>query len=248
VVDTVVASTPAPAQPLVRHAVESAGTAVAAVTQPVSDAVPSGAVSGVTDPVVDLVAEVPVVGDVAAAVGLDHAVSEVGGTADETLGGLVEAVAETGATVGRPPVGGTLPIPALPPLPALPGLSGSAIGDGTNESAAGIDGVARLEAADASAIVAAFLRAVSVTASVTAAGTGAVFVSSAALGASGLSGLAGGLCPPSASAGPGGAGLGAWALVALVPLAAHRAWVRRAGPEDEHAPPAPAGSTDVSPD
>ena len=38
------------------------------------------------------------------------------------------------------------------------------------------------------------------------------------------------------------------ALAALLPLFAHRAWVRRAGPKDDDAPPPPASSTDVSPD
>lgn len=54
--------------------------------------------------------------------------------------------------------------------------------------------------------------------------------------------------PALAFSGPGGAGPGVWALFALLPFAVHRAWVRRAGPEDERAPAAPAGSTDVSPD
>jgi hypothetical protein len=48
--------------------------------------------------------------------------------------------------------------------------------------------------------------------------------------------------------GPGGAGPGVWVLVALGLVVAHRAWVRRAGLENDAAPPAPVLSTDVSPD
>jgi hypothetical protein len=48
--------------------------------------------------------------------------------------------------------------------------------------------------------------------------------------------------------GPGGAGPGAWVLVALGFVVAHRAWVRRSGLENDVAPAAPVLSTDVSPD
>lgn len=58
-----------------------------------------------------------------------------------------------------------------------------------------------------------------------------------------------GLClPSSANSAPAGAGSAAWALVAVGPLVAYRAWMRRAGLADDVAPPAPAQSTDVSPD
>ena len=79
--------------------------------------------------------------------------------------------------------------------------------------------------------------------------SGSISSATAPAGSSGVPGSAGGLCPPAtSSAGSGGAGPGAWAMAALLPLVAHRAWVRRAGAEDDLVPSAPAGSTDVSPD
>jgi hypothetical protein len=210
--------------------------------------VSGGVVSGITEPVIDIVTDVPVVGDVATAVGLDDAVTDLGGTVDETLGDLVGAVVETGTTVGLPPAGEVPSTPGAPGLPALPGLSDPADGASPSETPTIAHGAVTL-LASASATAAAALHAAWAAASVaSAAAADALYVSSAALSASGPSSSPGGLCLPSASAGPGGAGPGAWALIALVPLAAHRAWVRRAGPEDDHAPPAPAGSTDVSPD
>ena len=245
VVNTVVAVAPAPVQQPVSGVVESVGTVVTAVTQPVSDIASSGVVSGVTAPVVDLVTEVPVVGDVVSGIGLDDAVTDLSETVDETLGGVVAAVDETGGAIGTPPAGGPL-------LPGLPDF-----GDGTGiPGYPGIDaGVTAAAAEPADAPTTATLRdtalrttsvAASVAESLAEHGSG---VSVALAGSAGAPGSAGGLgLPASASTGPGGAGPGAWALLALGPLAAHRAWVRRTGHEDEHAPPAPVGSTDVSPD
>ncbi|WP_228479396.1 hypothetical protein [Microbacterium atlanticum] len=249
--DTAVASAPPPVQQPVSQVVQNVGAAVAAATQPVADAASGGAVGSIAQPVVDAVKEVPVVGDLVAAVGIDEAVTTVGTTVDETLAGVVGSVSETGATIGEPPVDGVAPLPGAPELPALD-LSSPAHSSAGDAAPADLDlgaaGVSPLLASASDAATVA-LRVAWAAASVTVAGVADVLLdSSAALGASGPSSSPGGLCLPSASAGPGGAGPGAWALVALVPLAAHRAWVRRAGPEDEHAPPAPAGSTDVSPD
>ena len=72
---------------------------------------------------VDLVTEVPVVGGIVTGIGLDDAVTDLGGTVDETLDGIVGAVDETGATVGSPPTGGPARcrlFPATPRLPASP--------------------------------------------------------------------------------------------------------------------------------
>lgn len=59
--------------------------------------------------------------------------------------------------------------------------------------------------------------------------------------------LGGGLCPAQLSASSGSAG-GAWALLAVFPVAAHRAWVRRRGAGDDGPPPSPFFDGDVSPD
>ncbi len=245
-VNTVVAATPGPVQQPVSQVAQTVGTVVTTVTQPVAEVVSGGVVSDIATPVVDLVTAVPVVGGLVSDVGLDDAVTDLGGTVDSTLGGLVGAVDETGATIGRQPAAG----PGLPALPAIPQLPDRL---GNSADSAAPNAIALLaERTDAAAtLFTTTARAVGqwAAASVSDAATrAAVVVSSAALVAGGLLGSAGGLCLSIASAGPGGAGPGAWALAALLPLAAHRAWVRRAGPQDEHAPPAPAGSTDVSPD
>jgi len=246
-VNTVVATAPAPVQQPVSQVVQTVGTVVTNVTQPVSDVVSGGVVSGVTQPVVDLVTEVPIVGGIVTGIGLDDAVNDIGGTVDETLTGVVGAVDETGATIGLPPAGGAGEVPSLPGIPLIPGLSGISgtisVDDALAAATASTDAAAALFSTTAGSIGRWAAASLShATAAVS------VIVSSAALAVSGPLSSLGGLCLPIASAGPGGAGLGAWALAALLPLAAHRAWVRRAGPEDEHAPPAPVGSTDVSPD
>lgn len=246
-VNTAVAAAPTPVQQPVSQVVQTIGTVVTTVTQPVSDVVSGGVVSGITAPVVDLVTAVPIVGGVVTGIGLDDAVNDLGGTVDETLTGVIGAVDETGATVGLPPAGGAGEVPLLPGIPAIPGLPGLS---GTLSADDAIAALASQTEA-AAALFSTTARSIGQWAAASVSHVGGavtVVVSSAALALSGPLNSACGLCLPTSSAGPGGAGLGAWALAALLPLAAHRAWVRRAGPEDEHAPPAPAGSTDVSPD
>jgi hypothetical protein len=249
VVNSVVATAPAPVQQPVSQVVQTVGTVVTTVTQPVSDAVSGGIVSDITKPVVELVTGVPIVGGIVTGIGLDDAVTDLGTTVDETLTGVVGAVDETGATVGGPPPTGPgtgIDLPGLPAIPGLPGWSDTPSEDAANLAVAG-----STDASPASTRTALSFRSPWAAASVLdTVAHGAIVVSSAtpAPAAGGPSGSAGGLCLPASAAGPGGAGPGAWALVAFAPLAAHRAWVRRAAPEDEHAPPAPVGSTDVSPD
>lgn len=245
----VIAAAPAPVQQPVSQVAQAAVGVVTGVTRPVSDVVSGGAVSAVTQPVVDVVSEVPVVGGIVTGIGLDDAATDLGGTVDDTLGGLVGVVDDTGAAVGRPSTGGPGEGPLVPGLPGVPVLPTSF----SDAAATAVESTASIATeAEASAThfsLAAALRNAWVAASHSlTAGVSAVIASSITLVTGGLAAIAGGLCLPSFSAGPGGAGPGAWALAALVPLVVHRAWVRRAGPEDEHAPPAPAGSTDVSPD
>lgn len=254
-VNTVVAVAPAPVQQPVREVVKTVDDVVTTTTKPVTDAVSGGAVGAVTQPVVDVVKQVPVVGDVVTGVGLDDAVTDLGETVDRTLGEVAGAVTDVGTGLGETPtrplpeLPGIIPTaPALPAAPAAPAEPVLPVGghllpalDVALPAYAAVAG-AQGAASDLSALLTAYEhRSVAV--------TGAVPTSAVPADTRGSSAPTGGLCPSaSLSSGPGGAGSGAWALVALGPLVALRAWVRRAGPEDENAPPAPAALTDVSPD
>jgi len=244
-VNAVVAVAPAPVSDPVREVVQTVGHTVATITAPVTDVVSGGVVSTITAPVVEAVTRVPVVGGIVSGIGLDGAVANLGTIVDDTVAGVVGAVTDTAATVGLPPVEAPAPGGAHELIPTLPGPSGPADAAATTiDEATDAEGSAvRIVEATASVL---FLRsAVTPTSAAHHTPTALIAIS----GAPGPSPLPGGLCPPAvSSSGPGGAGSGAWALLALGPLVAHRAWVRRAGPEDEHAPPAPVGSTDVSPD
>lgn len=248
VVDSVVTVAPEPVQAPVREVVQTTSTAVSAVTAPVAEVASSGIVGAVTAPVVDLATQMPVVGGVVSAVGLDDAVDDLAGTVDETLGAVAGVVDDAGSSIGRPPVAEGPRLPGAPVLPAIPGPwdeTGTAVTAAaalsTNIPGLAADALAGWTAASlrfaALAPYSAALKAITASAD--------AFAPAAAGGAFGS---AGGLCLPTSSTGSAGAGPGAWALVALDPLAAHRAWVHRAGPEDEHAPAAPVGPTDVSPD
>nr|WP_169583288.1 hypothetical protein [Microbacterium sp. MF43] len=245
VVNTVVAVAPAPVQQPVREVVTTVSTVVT-TTKPVTEVVSSGVVSTVTKPVVEVVTAVPMVGEIVSGVGLDEVVTDVSQTVDDTLGGVAKAVTDVASTVGRPPAGTTPPLPEVPATPAIPtppvlpeGPAPRSVDDQPAVFAS------RVAATAAGASVHSLPTAYELGSAVAA----AVAATATPLGTAGSPASAGGLCPPTASSsGPGGAGSGAWALVAIGPLAALRAWVRRAGLEDEDAPPAPAGSTDVSPD
>ena len=246
VVNTVVAVAPAPVQQPVHEVVTTVSTVVATTTKPVTEVVSTGVVSTVTKPVVEVVTAVPVVGEIVSGVGLDEVITDVSQTVDDTLGGVAKAVTNVTSAVGQPPAGTTPPLPAVPATPAVPAIpvlpGGPAPGSIDDQP---VVFASRLAATAAGASVHSLSTAFELGSAVPT----AVAATAAPLGTAGSPTPAGGLCPPTASSsGPGGAGSGAWALVAIGPLAALRAWVRRAGPEDEDAPPAPAGSTDVSPD
>lgn len=252
-VDTVVTVAPSPVQEPVREVVKAVATVVAQAAKPAADTVSGGVVGSVATPVVEVVTQVPIVGEVVAQTGVDDAVTDLGETIDRTLGEVAEAATDAGTDLGLPPAG---PLPGTPGVPGLPGLpSAPEIPVGghplpaldvapptASDGAGGVDAAAVGAASAHSAFLAAHEPR-------SAAAGGSMTSSAASVDARGPFAPAGGLCPPSAlSSGPGGSGPGAWALVALGPLVALRAWVRRVGPEDEHAPPAPAAPTDVSPD
>jgi hypothetical protein len=242
VVNTVVDVAPAPVQEPVRQVVGTVGTVVTTATKPVTDVVSGGVVGSVTQPIVDVVTQVPIVGGVVSGIGLDDAVTDLGGTVDDTLGGLVGAVTDTTSGIGLPP--GTTPLPGgvLPPL--VPGVPATVE---PGDAVAATAGVSTPAAASPGGGLSAFEFYAAVP--LLPADSAVVSASDVPSGTRGALPSAGGLCPPTASSsGPGGTGLGAWAFLALGPFAALRAWVRRAGPENDDAPPAPVGSTDVSPD
>lgn len=240
-VDTVVAVAPVPAREPVRDAVKGVGAAVTTVTEPVARTVSNGTVGAVTEPVADAITTVPVVGDLVAATGLDDVLADLGETADRTVVDVIDAV--TGAATELSP-----PATPAPELPWLPGAPMIPVG-GPPLPALDVVLPATPTVATAWGAASALSALVAANEHRSAAPATVLPASVTSLDLRGPLAPAGGLCPPSAlSSGPGGAGSGAWALVALGPLVAHRAWVRRAGPEDDHAPPAPAGSTDVSPD
>ncbi|WP_396667269.1 hypothetical protein [Microbacterium sp. R86528] len=257
---------------VVEKATKPAVKVVETATKPVAVVV-----EAVTEPVVETVKQTPIVGEIVTELGIDDvvtglddvvadvpsALTDVTQTVDRTRAVTVDTAQTTvdGVLPTQPPAG---PGVVLPPLPGLPGVSAtpsspdSVPGDFsttpvtdpnavTSELAettllARFADVTPLSWASDGALAAQFRAAAGqVVASVISLARGAL--------APADSPSTPGLCASTvSSAGPGGAGPGAWAFLALIPFVAHRAWVRRAGPGDEHAPLAPAGNTDVSPD
>lgn len=243
-VEKVVAVAPAPVQ----QPVAVVSEVVTTVTAPVEEAVSGGIVTAVTEPVVTAVTDVPVVGDLVTGIGADDLVAEVGQTVDQALGTVVGAVDGVGDSIGTPaPTEPIIPLPTLPVPSPIHDFDVAPTESGASIVAASLTSPG--EAAPARTWTA--TPAASLPSLLTLSQT-APTASSAITVPAERSGSAPPLSVPCATAttslGSGGAGSGAWALAALLPLVAHRAWVRRAGPKDDDAPPPPASSTDVSPD
>lgn len=252
VVETVTTVVP-PATPVL----EAVADTTAAVIEPVQEIASTGVVTEVVTPVVDLVSSVPVVGGVVTALGVDDAATSVAGTVDDAASGL------TGTA------GNTVPA-VIVPGSSNPGGGGHAPGTVDDDAAPDVGGSASADSPVAAALVtapttalaprAAFdptvgLRALLLTgAAAVASVDSAVSAATDALltedsGAGGLLQLLRSVLPAdSVFTGSGGAGPGAWVLVALVLVVAHRAWVRRNGLENDAPPAAPTFATDVSPD
>ncbi|GAA1997526.1 hypothetical protein [Microbacterium ulmi] len=203
-------------------------TTVAPVTAPALDLVPSDAVTAVAGDLVDLAESVPVVGQIVAETGLDDLVEDAGDLIDTALSAITPA---DGASPVPDSPAGTVPGSTLPAAPQPGVLADPA-------AAAAVPLVHRVVLP---------VHTPSVGHGIPPA-VGEAHLAGGGDPRSPDSPLTGGLCPSTVASGPGGAGPGAWTLAALDPHDAHRAWVRHAGPEDEHAPPAPTSSTDVSPD
>ncbi len=235
-----------PAAPVVEAAVpvvQAVADTATTVAAPVTEIASSGAVAATVDPVVSTVtsavSSVPVVGRVVSALGVEHAAAALTGTVDHTLGTAGTIVRSTPGTIA----GAVQPSGNLPGVTSLlPSLSGPA--------------PAVAAPAVPPALLVSSLVAVTLVSSMADAAASVLATLSPSFSALAIAGGAGmvsallmGLCAPAGAFSPGsGSGLGAAALVARGPLAAHRAWVRRSGPTNDRVPPAPTASTDVSPD
>ena len=230
---TVAEQTTAPLPEPVRAPAQKATTAVTAVVAevvaPLPKQVSTEVVAPVVEQVVDVVEEAPVIGNVIDELGVTDILKDV---VDDTQG-VIDVI--EGPLEGSPP---DVERPTLDTPAALPTLtSGGPAVEGT---------AARADAGDSApfAAVGAFA-AYTPSASITAPDAGA----SSAAATNAPPPFLAELSPPgSAATGSGGAGPAAWALAGLLPFAAHRAWVRRPGPEDHRAPDGPADRTDTSPD
>ncbi|MET0779957.1 MAG: hypothetical protein ABWY26_07405 [Microbacterium sp.] len=232
-VEPVISSTPA------APVVEVVGSVVVTV----ADIPGGGIVSPLTDTVLGVVETVPVVDGLVSGLGVDAAVSSVGSSVDGVLQGGTKTVVDTvSGIVG--PVGGTLIDPPVPPLTRLVDpLLVPAVGAGTNAAVNPLEMLAR------AAYLAGATASLSLGSDLSAALSSPddAFVSNGAVG--GIFALLRAVMQAdSVLMGPGGAGPGAWVLVALGLVVAYRAWMRRSGLENDVAPPAPVLATDDSPD
>lgn len=247
VVQTVapIAETVAPPAP-VAPVVEAVEATVAPVLNTVTEVTEAGVVAPLVDSAVSVVAAVPVVGAVVETLGADDALTSVGASADSLLQGTTAAV-----------VGGTTQIvdtatanvttPVVPPVSGLTDfLAGSAT---TVPALTRTDAVNPLETLARAAYLSGAAAWLSLTSELPAvlSSPDSATVSGGELGGV-LALLRSVLQADSVLSGSAGAGPGAWVLVALGFVVAYRAWMRRTDLENDVAPPAPAYSTDVSPD
>lgn len=246
-----VVSTP-PVQP-VAPVIEIVAPVVTTVVSSVADV----AASGVTSPIVDVaneaVAAIPLVGATSAALGLDDTLASVGASVDTILTGTTAAAADTATGVldtatGVPDTATGVLDPLTGLLPGVPPLGPT--DDVLTPSVAAASADAAPQPLEAVARAAMLSVATSWAAVTNAAMSGAPIDTSvtAPAGLGALTFLRTVLQADSVFMGPGGAGLGAWVLVALGLVVAYRAWMRRSGLENDVAPAAPVLSTDVSPD
>ncbi len=238
---------PLPIAPVV-EVVESVAAPVLHTVTGVADA---GVVAPIVDSALGIVDGVPIVGSVVSELGVSGAVSSVGGSVDGVIRGTTGAVGGTvtGIVDSTDPL---VPVLVTPPLPGAPeGIvpldpdqsSPTPPAALTNAAAGPFETL--LRAAYLTGYAAWTSMSTALPASLTS--SDAVFVVEDAGGAL-LSLLRSVVQAESVLMGPGGAGPGAWALLARGFVVAYRAWMRRSGPENDLAPPAPAFSTDVSPD
>jgi hypothetical protein len=245
--DAPVVQTVVPVVP-VATVMEVVEAAVAPVLATVADVAESAAVTPIMDSTVAVVRPVPVVGDLVTELGVAGAASSLGGSVDGVLQGaagvvggtVTDVVDSTGDTVtdsGAPPVAGAEEVRG--------GTESLSLAAGAQTDAA----AGPLEALARAAFLVGTTAWLTITSDPLAASSPSEssFVSGGS-GAGILSLVRSVIQADSVLIGPGGAGPGAWVLVALGFVVAYRAWVRRSGLENDTAPPAPVLSTDVSPD
>lgn len=236
--------------------VDAVQSTVAPVVTTVTEIADGNLVAPLTETAVGVVVGVPVVGGVVSSLGVDNAATSLGSSVDGVLQGTTQAVSGTVTTVVDT-TGGVVAAPVTPTLPGRDELLA-----GADEATAGAPSQAPAAASTPAPPAGDLLSTLSRAAYL----TGALALSSLAADAAVVSGasdvafIAGGateglltllravLQADSALIGPGGAGPGAWVLVALGFVVAYRAWMRRSGLENDVAPAAPVLSTDVSPD
>lgn len=253
----------APLQPIVTPVADVASSALDTVGDVVESVGEQGPVSGVVGVVTDVVEHTPIVGDVAEELGLPDAVEQVGGSLDGGLGSIGETIGESGDNVAP-----AAPIPALPvvrpPLSTDRPETGPSLVPSTSIVDVAVPETQKADAAEtaslaASGILQLFQSLYGESPAPIGPGTHTVVTMAEASDASTIPAVAfdrggpfdspGGVLPGDATAAAsGGAGFGAWGLIAFGPLFAYRAWMRRAGPDDDRLPGAPIYDTDSSPD
>lgn len=244
VVQTV--ATAAPALP-VAPVVEIVDDTVAPVVSTVTEVTDAGVVAPIVDSALGVVAAVPVVGGAVDAIGADDALASAGSSVDGVLQATTGAVIGTASDVVDIATGSTTN-PAVPPVSAVSDLLAGALGSVAvaprTDAAAG-----PLETLAHAAYLTGAAAWLSLTSQLPASlsSPDSAAVSGGEIGGA-LALLRSVLQADSALSGSAGAGPGAWVLVALGFVVAYRAWMRRTGSENDVAPPAPAYSTDVSPD
>ncbi|MFE1646219.1 hypothetical protein ACFM35_11625 [Microbacterium sp. P01] len=234
-----VAQVVAPVTQVVAPVTEAVAPVVTAVETVVADV----SVGAVAAPVVDAVASVPVVGGVISTLGVDTAVTSTASTIDRIVDTLTGFVPDAGPVLSAPPVIGS-PVLGTSPLAGLAatGQPMSSMLRGLADPAAVAHTTATRQALTSTASTAPLASdaSASASASVTPGGGSEPAAPTLFPGPCGVGGMS--------SAGSGSSGSGGAALLAFGPLLVHRAWVRRRAPRDDQVPPAPAASTDVSPD
>ena len=220
--------------------------ATAPVLNTVTEVTDSGVVAPIVDSAIGVVGAVPVVGGVVDELGADDALSSVGTSVDSVLQGTTSAVV-TGATDVVDTATGNTTSPVVPPVSAVSDLLAGSVVIGT--SVTRTDAVNPLETLARAAYLTGAAAWLTLTSELPAAlsSPDSATVSGGELGGA-LALLRSVLQADSVLSGSAGAGPGAWVLVALGFVVAYRAWVRRTDLENDVAPPAPAYSTDVSPD
>ncbi len=217
---------------------------VGSVTTAVTEVAAGGVVAPVLDSTVGVVTSVPVVGTVVSSLELDKAIGTLGTTVDSTLQGTSGALSVVIAGVAAVAPGAGVSVPSIPLIPGTAFDAISPVGGATVFSThAAATAVSRT--VTPSLFTDSALPPISVGTSVIIAATGAL-----AGGAwDGAVMLFSSFAPAdSALSGSGGAGTGAWVLVAFGLVIAYPAWMRRHGLGNDTAPAAPTLSTDVSPD